>query len=343
MVIFLINQEIYYKNNVKFVKSEEYNYIFNMENGFFARWGKNKRDDPEYSPFGPEILDIEVSTICSGSCPWCYKSNTTNGKNMSFETFKLIFDKFPKNLIQIAFGIGDLDANQDLWKMFEYCQKNQVVPNITINGYKINEKWAKRLAKYCGAVAVSHYNDEYCFNAVELLINVGIKQVNIHKLVTKETLKGCYDLIDKTKNDVRLSSLNAIILLSLKQKGRGKDFHAISQVEFSDLVQYALNQKISIGFDSCSAKKFLKIIQNNEKKKFLEMMIESCESNCFSQYINVEGIAYPCSFLEGELMYEGIDVIKVNNFIDDIWFNEKIKRFRKKLIRNKRICPVFKI
>ncbi|HEC39368.1 MAG TPA: radical SAM protein, partial [bacterium] len=82
--------EIRERKNLKFVKSPEYNYIFNSENGFFARWGKTKEDDPQFSPFGPELLDVEISTICSNGCSWCYKSNTSTGKNMSFSTFKKI-------------------------------------------------------------------------------------------------------------------------------------------------------------------------------------------------------------------------------------------------------------
>lgn len=83
----------------KIVRSKTYNYNFDKETGFFARWGKTKEDDPLFSPFGPEILDIEITTKCDGVggklCPFCYKSNTPNGKNMSFETFKKMIDKFP--------------------------------------------------------------------------------------------------------------------------------------------------------------------------------------------------------------------------------------------------------
>ena len=35
--------------------SEVYNYYLNKETGYFARWGKDKDDDPLFSPFGPEI------------------------------------------------------------------------------------------------------------------------------------------------------------------------------------------------------------------------------------------------------------------------------------------------
>ena len=68
-------------DRVKIFKSTDYHYLFNLNTGFFARWGKATNEDPEYSKFGPEILDIEISTICSNECSFCYKSNTQEGTN----------------------------------------------------------------------------------------------------------------------------------------------------------------------------------------------------------------------------------------------------------------------
>ncbi|NQU83286.1 MAG: hypothetical protein HQ536_01100 [Parcubacteria group bacterium] len=102
-------------NKIKRFRSEAYNYDFNRQTGFFARWGKTHEDDPERGPF-PEILDIEISTICSGpngkNCKFCYKTNTPKGKNMTIETFKKLFEKFPKKLTQIACGIGDISTTK---------------------------------------------------------------------------------------------------------------------------------------------------------------------------------------------------------------------------------------
>ncbi len=39
-----------------------------------------------------------------------------------------------------------------------------------------------------------------------------------------------------------------------------------------------------------------------------KILSEPCESACFSFYINVDGIAYPCSFLEAEPGFEGINL-----------------------------------
>jgi hypothetical protein len=91
-------------DNFKTFKSADYNFIFNKKDGTFMRWGATVNDDPEYAP-SPEILDIEISTICNGidkPCAFCYKSNTAKGKNMSLDTFKLLFAKIcPIEIIEV--------------------------------------------------------------------------------------------------------------------------------------------------------------------------------------------------------------------------------------------------
>jgi hypothetical protein len=98
---YIINNKTYVlmDNSVgKVVVGEDYNYTFNKTNGDFKRWGKTYEEDPKFSPIGPEILDIEITTICNGIngklCRECYKSNTPKGHNMSFDTFKDVLDGF---------------------------------------------------------------------------------------------------------------------------------------------------------------------------------------------------------------------------------------------------------
>lgn len=95
---------------IRTCKSDDYKWIFNMITGNLVRYGKTPDDDPVMAP-SPEILDIEISTVCHQGCKFCYKSNTSVGKNMTLEHFKSIFDKFDENLTQIAFGIGDINCN----------------------------------------------------------------------------------------------------------------------------------------------------------------------------------------------------------------------------------------
>lgn len=334
---------------IKKVRHDGYNYNFNTENGYFVRWGKTIEEDPQFSPVGPEILDLEVSTICNGlgkPCKWCYKSNTGKGVNMNLETFKKVFNNMPENLTQIAFGIGDIDSNPDLFKMFEYCRENNIAPNVTTNGWNLTDEYADSLVKLCGAVAVSKYDpQDVCFDAVSKLTNRGMKQVNIHMLFSKETHGDCMELLNTSEGDSRLEKLNAIVFLTVKPKGKRNTLTTPKDVSlYKTIIEKALNNGIRIGFDSCGANKFLQACKGRKDYKQLEQVCEPCESGVFSSYINVEGKYFPCSFSEGEVGYEeGLDVVNCDNFLKDIWFHPSTEAWRKKLLGNCRNCPIFDI
>ena len=335
----------------KYVRSEFYNYDFNKQTGLFMRWGKTINDDPEYSQWGPEIVDMEVSTVCSKGCSHCYKSNISKGTNMSLRTFKRVFNKLPKTVTQIAFGIGDIDANPDLWKIMKYCLMNGVIPNITINGARMTADLYDKLEQHCGAVAVSLYDYDECYNAVKELTDRGMTQVNIHCLLSDETFGRCatvlHDKLYKLHNN-KLEKLNAIVFLWLKPKGCRNTYHQVNKKEYENLVKFALDNKISIGFDSCSAPMFLEAIKEHKDYQTMYQHVEPCESTLFSTYINVDGKVFPCSFSENVKGYKGIDLLKIKDFNDDVWFHPETKRFREVVTNSKdlngcRNCPLYEL
>ena len=332
---------------IKQFRSENYNYNFDMDTGVFARWGKKWIDDPQFSPFGPEIFDIELSSICHRSCSWCYKSNTSTGKNMSLETFKILFSKLPRALVQIAFGLGSLThngelVNPDLWKIMEYCRRHEVIPNITINGDNMTPEIAHKLVSLCGAVAVSLYDYNQCCDTVKMLTELGLTQCNIHVLLCQENYDKCIDIMKAQEHDPRLSKMGAIVFLMLKQKGRGINSIPIGDWNYQQIINYAMDNNIRVGFDSCGANKFLEAIKDRHDYEQMKILVEPCESGLFSAYIDVNAKFYSCSFCEGQQEWkEGIDVLKINDFIKDIWYNDRVVEWRKKLLDNKRNCPVY--
>ena len=344
---------IFDKYDSKVIVSPNFHHIFDKNTGTAITYGATKDENPEYCEFGPLILDFEITTICSGPrgklCNFCYKSNNPFGKYTSFDIFKTVFDKLPKTVTQIAFGVdASCTSNPDIWNIFKYTKENGVVPNVTVAD--ITDDTADKLAEYCGAVAVSRYDDKnVCYDSIKLLTDRGMDQVNMHMCIhndnfeqVKETLQ---DII--FKKDDRLEKLNAIVFLSLKQKGRGKNFTLLSQDKFTEIVDTCLSYGVRFGFDSCSAIKFMESIKGHENEKEMIEMAEPCESTKFSAYINVDGVFFPCSFVEGTGEWEeGIDVVSCVDFLDDIWFDEKTIRFRNKCNRcleNKIPCQVFNI
>ena len=51
-----------------------------------------------------------------------------------------------------------------------------------------------------------------------------------------------------------------------------------------------------------------------------------------------------CSFNEGiGTWINGIDMLKVNDFLSDVWYNKRVIHFRESLIGKFPKCPSFKV
>lgn len=51
-----------------------------------------------------------------------------------------------------------------------------------------------------------------------------------------------------------------------------------------------------------------------------------------------------CSFAEGEDTWaEGLNVLECDDFLKDIWYNERLVRWRSRLIENNRDCPIYNL
>lgn len=337
---------------VKVCMGEDYNFVFDKINGNFIRWGRTFEDDPEFSPIGCEIWDCETTTSCQGVpgidgitrvCNFCYKSNTPNGENLSFENFKKMVDIFPKTLTQIAWGSdSQATSNPDLWKMMAYCREIGIIPNITVAN--ISDETADKLKQYVGACAVSRYaNKNVCYNSVEkLATHRDMKQINIHALLSLQTFDQCMETARDMLTDKRLKDMNAIVYLGLKKHGRAKkNFDIVPFDKFNELIAFCLNNNIRFGFDSCSACRFEKVIReskdiNDENKKRLIECSESCESGAYSFYTSVDCEYFPCSFTEGEAGWEkGIDMLSASSFLKDIWYHPRNIEWRNRLIKSK--------
>jgi MoaA/NifB/PqqE/SkfB family radical SAM enzyme len=263
---------------------------------------------------------------------------------MTFDEFKTIFDKMPKTLTQIAFGIMDISTNPDFFKMMEYARQNGVIPNYTCHGLDMTPEYADKTAKLCGAVAVSLVKKQKTYDTIKMLTDRRMNQINIHYMLSEETYERAFKIVDDISSDPRLEKFNAIVFLQYKSKGRNPDgFNSVLDVEkYKKLTAYCDEKGVRYGFDSCSAPIYVASIQESENKEQLEMFVEPCESGLFSSYINCRGEFYVCSFAEGEDTWvEGLDVLHCDNFLKDIWYHPRLIAWRSRLLENKRSCPIY--
>lgn len=266
-------------------------------------------------------------------------------------------------LNQIAFGLDShATSNPDTFKIMEYTREHGVIPNTTVA--EISDETANKLVSICGAVSISRYYDKnICYDSIKKLTDRGLLQTNMHFMICAENFEQAKETLNDILIDERLKKMHAIIFLSLKKKGRGTKFTPLSFDKFKQLIDFAFENNIKIGFDSCTCLKFLEAIKNNPKFEEYKICCESCESGKFSLYFNVDGLVFPCSFCENEKesylpeninnssynWENGIDLTTCTDFIKEVWNNPKMVNWRNSLINNKDVslncikCPMFEI
>ena len=340
-----------------FNDSHTYHCFFSKADGLNIRFGKTVDEDPNVCELGPEILDLEVSVNgCvpvpgSTNCRYCYKNNT-NAKptNMTFETFADIIHTFPINLSQIAFGITGLKTNPDLEKMFEYCRKIGIIPNVTTVGADMDEHMKDVLCHWCGAVAVSCYTGvkELCYKTIKELHDYAKEKynrdlhVNMHIVISEDNMPHLREVL-KDIADKKVDGLKSVVFLRIKPKGRAAHMNChVSKDIYKELVAFCLDNKISFGFDSCSATPVMEVLTEFGHPE-LCASCEKCESSSFSAYISGFGQYWSCSFMEGrEDVIKPIDVLKYNHSYE--WWNaNSVKFVRQHTNCCKQSCPWYNL
>ena len=249
-------------------------------------------------------------------------------------------------LQQVAFGICNIGTNKDFFNMMEYAREFDVIPNYTCHGLDMSEEYAQKTAKLCGAVAVSVYNKDKSYNAVKMLHDAGMKQINFHVIAHDKSYKRIISIIDDLTTDERIKGkVKAVVMLKYKPKGNGVGkFNHLTDEQYKNIISYAEKNNIGIGFDSCSACSYLRAIKDDPDFKQKAIYAEPCESGLFSAYINCKGEFYACSFCENEGMWKsGIDVLNCNDFVKDVWNHPKTQQFREVLLKNGRKCPMYNL
>jgi hypothetical protein len=266
---------------------------------------------------------------------------------------KNISDTRISTLLQCAYGITGIQSNKDFIKMLEYSRSKGIIPNFTLSGIDLTDELAVKISKLVGALAVSAYQSDknVCYNTVKKFTDLGIKQTNIHLMVSEETFPFVMEVLTDRLSYPRLINMNAIVFLGVKPKSRAKDhFHPLPKGAYQSLIEFCMNHKIAFGFDSCSAPKFEAAVRSMEgltedERANLIMCSESCESTLFSSYISCSGNFWHCSFSENVEGIEPVNVLEAKDFLEDVWYSPQVMKFRENLLKTEihgcRHCPVY--
>ena len=309
-----------------------------MRSGIIDKDGKETKEDPFMGSF-PNLIDVGVMGHCihgrTGLCVkagiGCYQSGLTIEKpNMTVDSFRWITEQCRHKVNQFALGgRGDPDQHEHFEELLRICRENDIVPNFTTSGYGMTRELAAICKKYCGAVAVSWYRSDYTLNAIQMLLEAGVK-TNIHYVVGKNTIKEATERMQK--NDFP-AGINAVIFLLHKPAGLGSKENVL-EVEDPDVETFFKEvdnvHPFKVGLDSCNVPGVVRFC-----KCILPESLDTCEGGRFSCYIDSDMTMLPCSFdqkREYAVKLQPLSIVEA-------WNSPEFDRFREKL---REACPVCK-
>lgn len=323
----------------KVIKNEKYVILFNGFEGFELMSGINGNSDP-FILDSPSMIDVGIMGHCSNDCKICYQGKI-NIPNMKFDDFKKIIDQCKNHLNQVALGgKGDPNKHENFEQILQYCRVNNVVPNYTTSGNGLTDEEVSISKIYCGAVAVSAYNQPFTYESLNKFIEKKVK-TNIHFVVSQETFDDAIKIMegkDIWKGKFPIDKLNAVVFLLFKPQGCGADkkYLCLNTDQIQKFANSLLNPKakFKVGCDSCMINK---VSQVRELTKTESICVDTCEAGRMSCYISPDMKFLPCSF--GNKNIYGTQITE-DLTIQKIWDHSfPFKIFRAVLSENPMSCP----
>jgi len=327
--------------DMKIVKTKKYVIMFNMKTGVEVTAGINGHPDPFVLDMC-SLVDIGVMGPCLNNCGFCYQGDTYQ-PNMPISDFTDLIKTIAPYTNQVALGgRGDVNLHEDFESLLKICREHHIVPNYTTSGNNLNKSQISATKKYCGAVAVSDYDKEFTYSAINGFLSVGAK-TNIHFVLSSDRLDRAIRILkgeDVWNNKFDLRRLNAVVFLLFKTQGKAKhmtDFIPSNDQlkEFASLVAQAQKEKtlpFGVGMDSCLINHLMKFdVLDDETKQ----CVDTCEGARMSCYVTPDMKLKPCSFggADDEVS------IKESKFTDVWKRGDAFVRFRKILKDNPACCP----
>ena len=261
--------------------------------------------------------------LCAEAGIGCYLSGMFVQKpNMLLEDFAWIARQCQGRTNQLALGgRGDPDQHENFEDILNTSVKHHLVPNFTTAGYGMTPEIAAICKKYCGAVAVSWYRNDYTLAAIEMLVKAGVKTY-FHYVIGNNSLEAA---IQRLKNKDFPKGINAVIFLLHKQTGQGSPENVLSSNDkrLKDFfAQFDKRHPFKMGMDSCTVPGII-----NHCTRVAPESLDTCEGARFSCYIGADLRMVPCSFDQNRRF----EVQLKPTSIEDAWNSEAFEAFRNKL------------
>ena len=293
---------------------------------------------------GLDSIQIEPTNRCNFNCIMCPIEDLKYKKDLSFDEFKMILSKIPSSVKKIYLvGLGEPFLNKDYMKMLKLAKEKSFEIEIYTNGSLFDVealKYADRIRFSIDGV------DKNLLKQIRKGINPDIVFENLRKAIKLGKENNCKIGINYTVNHMNFKNI--------------KDFY-----DFCDLINVDyVNVQSTLNTYYPGSKKYIemkKFIEKDNKLIDWEFVVNSYTKNydfeltilypkklkgfcswCFSKiYVTANlDVVQCCNQVTSPIVFGNLK----ENSVEEIYFSEKMEKFRKKHINNESIflcdnCP----
>ena len=169
-------------------------------------------EENEFIPSFSENVDVKITDVCDGGCPFCYEGCTMNGKHANLFSYHFINTLHPYT--EMALNGNDL-SHPDLEKFLIFLKDKKVYANITVNQkhfikhYNLIKKWSMEVLIHGIGVSLNAPCDDF----IEMVTSV--PNTVIHTINGILTIDDVNFLKDKGVK---------VLILGYKSLGRGEAY-----------------------------------------------------------------------------------------------------------------------
>lgn len=308
----------------------KYGSIRRIENLFLAKISKSLKLTKVLGY--PTTLMLEPVNYCNLKCPLCPTGQgliKRKKEALSFENAKKIIDQLGPEIIHLRlWNWGEPLLSKDFFRIVKYAKTYNIFVNTSTNASFLNKENARKIVDS---------------GLDELIVSLdGASEKTYNKYRKKGSFKKVIESIKEIVRQKKIQNTNypKIKLQFIIMKHNEHEINEIIKIA-RELEVDTLFLK-SIGVMDIDVKEDIKKYLPT-KKEFIRKSFEKIEDKCDYLWeeitINVDGSVVPCC-RDANNKYVFGNIFKED--FKNIWNNDKIKEFRKKILENKQQIDICK-
>lgn len=256
-------------NKGNLIKNGNYYVLLDYQDNKRLALRLSETADMELIPEHPELVDIKLTDVCHIGCAWCYQDSTSDSLHGDLETIKTVIRSLNPQITEVAFGGGDVLQHPNIVEILEYSRECGLTSsNITMNWQSVMRysNKVKEVMPLLDAIGVSITGKGQIKQVVEKLKEIDCftpSRICFHVIPDLYSKEMILKILCELKE---YSSESDVLFLGYKTNGRGKSVQPVHVQDIDEIIEYIIENKISLQCDTKFVKDYLEVVKKVSSK-----------------------------------------------------------------------------